>query len=109
MKGWSFGNEASESEAIARRKEHDEEKKMAWSMVAKMEYKVVERVVKIWSLMGSWWRNEEEEGGKDSVGVVRMEEEMEEKEVKKLVVLVVEMEGRKGGRDGRPLGVRAAI
>ena len=31
-----------------------------------------------------------------------MVEEMEEKRVEKLVVLVVEMEGRKDGRDGRP-------
>ena len=30
---------------MARRKEHDEERKMAWSLVAKMEYMVVEMVV----------------------------------------------------------------
>jgi len=89
------------SEAIARRKEHDEERKMTWSLVAKVEYMVVERVVKLWSLMGSWWRNEEEEGGKDGVMVVvvvEMKEEMEENEV---VVLVEKME-EKWWRNGRP-------
>ena len=82
---------------------------MVWSMVAKMEYKVVERVVKIWSLMGSWWRNEEEEGGKDGVMVVvvvEMKEEMEENEV--VVEFVVKMEG-KWWRNGWPNEARAAI
>ena len=53
-------------------------------------------------LNGFMMENEEEEGGKDSVGVVGMEEEMEEKEVKKLVVKMeekmVEKWVAKGGR-----------
>ena len=54
IQSWSFGNEASGSEAIGHRKEHDEEMKTARSLVAKVVYTVVERVVKLWSLMGSW-------------------------------------------------------
>ena len=37
---------------MARRKEHDEEMKTARSLVAKMEYEVVERVVKLVVRMG---------------------------------------------------------
>jgi len=33
---WSFVKEISESEAIVRRKEHDEERNMAWFVVAKV-------------------------------------------------------------------------
>ena len=61
---------------------------------------VVERVVKLWSLMGSWWRNEEEEGEKDGVMVVVVVE-MKEEEENEVVVLVVKMEG-KWWRNGRP-------
>ena len=42
----------SESEVIARRKKHDEEKKMAWSLVVKVEYVVVEMVEKVVVEMG---------------------------------------------------------
>ena len=68
---------------------------MAWSLVAKVEYVVVEMVEKVVVEMGYLVEKEEEEedggGGVVVVVVVGMEEEMEEKEV---VVLVVEMEGR---------------
>ena len=47
----------SESEVIARRKEHDEERKMAWSLVAKVEYVVVEKVVVEMGYFGVlWWK-----------------------------------------------------
>jgi len=52
MEEWSFAKEISESEAIARRKEHDEEREMAWSLVAKVEYMVVEMVEKVVVEMG---------------------------------------------------------
>ena len=52
MGDWSFRNGASESEAIARRKEHDDERKMAWSLVAKVVYVVVEMVEKVVVKMG---------------------------------------------------------
>jgi len=74
---------------MARRKEHDEEMKTARSLVAKMEYEVVEMVMKLWRLMGHLGGKEEEEDDGGGGVVVEMEEEMEENEV---VVLVVEME-----------------
>jgi len=49
---WSFAKGVSESEAITRRKEYDEERKMAWSLVAKVEYMVVEMVEKVVVEMG---------------------------------------------------------
>ena len=52
MDFWSFAKGVSESEAIARRKEHDEERKMSWSLVAKVEYMVVEMVEKVVVEMG---------------------------------------------------------
>ena len=54
---------------------------------------MVERVVKLWSLMGSWWRSEEEEGGKDGVMVVvvGMEEKMKER---MMVEFVVKIKGK---------------
>ena len=52
MEKWSFAKGVSESEAIARWKEYDEERKMAWSLVAKVEYVVVERVEKVVVEMG---------------------------------------------------------
>ena len=74
-------------------KELAEEVKRVYLVVATVEHMVVERVVKLWSLMGSWWRNEEEEdGGGDVVVVVvvEMKEEMEEEEVVEFVVKMVE-------------------
>jgi len=47
IQSWSFGNEASESEAMAHRKEHDEEMKMVGLVVAKVVYTVVEMVMKL--------------------------------------------------------------
>ena len=100
MKNWSFAKGISESEAIARRKEHDEEKKMTWSLVAKVEYmvvgKVVKLVVEVGSLVFHGGKEEEEDDG-DGVVVVGMVEEMEEKKVEELVEMVVEMEGEGGG------------
>ena len=52
MKNWSFTKGVSESEPIARRKEHDEERKMAWSWVAKVVYVLVEMVEKVVVKMG---------------------------------------------------------
>ena len=49
---WSFTKGITESKAIARRKEHDEERKMAWSLVVKVEYVVVEMVEKVVVEMG---------------------------------------------------------
>jgi len=83
---------------MARRKEHDEEMKTARSLVAKMEYEVVEMVMKLWRLMGHLGGKEEEEDDGGGGVVVEMEEEMEENEVVVLVEeMVVEMEGEGGG------------
>ena len=70
---------------MARRKEHDEEMKTARSLVAKMEYEVVEMVMKLWRLMGHLGGEEEEEDDGGGGVVVEMEEEMEENEVEDLV------------------------
>ena len=64
---------------MARRKEHDEEMKTARSLVAKMEYEVVEMVMKLWRLMGHLGGKEEEEDDGGGGVVVEMEEEMVEK------------------------------
>ena len=56
----SFAKGVSESETIAHRKEHDEERKVAWFVVTKVKYVVVEMVEKVVVEMGyfgvSWWK-----------------------------------------------------
>ena len=79
---------------------------MTWSLVAKVEYVVMEMVEKVVVEMGYLVEKEEEEedggGSVVVVIVVGMEEEMEEKKVEELVEMVVEMEGEGGGWSGRP-------
>ena len=78
---------------MARMKELAEEVKMVYLVVATVVYMMVERVVKLWSLMGSWWRNEEEEdggGGVVVVVVVRMKKEMEGRMMVEFGVKMVE-------------------
>ena len=72
-----FTKGVSESEAIAHRTEHDEEKKMTWSLVAKVEYMVAEMVEKVVVEMGSLvfhGGKEEEEGGMEVLLLLEMEE-----------------------------------
>ena len=60
---WSFENEASENEVIARKKEHSERRKMAWLLGAKVAQVVVEMVEKVVVEIGCLVEKEEEEEG----------------------------------------------
>ena len=79
---------------------------MAWSLVAKVVHMVVDRVVKLWSLIGLWCfmvEKEEEENGMEVLLLLEMEEEMEEKEVEEFVVEKMDLVG---GGNGRPRELR---
>ena len=52
MEDWSFENGVSESEVIAHWKENSEGKKMVCSLVAKVEYVMVEMVEKLMEVNG---------------------------------------------------------
>jgi len=81
---------------------------MAWSLVAKVEYVVVGKVVKLVVEVGSlvfYGGKEEEEDGMEVLLLLEMEEEMEEKEVEEFVVEKMEEMERMVGQKKRKMAI----